>query len=219
VLSVESKREGEVSLRTDRGDLIARDVLIATNGYSGPAHPYTQRRVIPFNAFITATAELPKALMDKLLPKHRTYIDCNFNVDSWRRSPDETRLIYCGRTGQLSTDPNVFAPRLKAALVRSFPELADYPLHRAWTGRCAGTFDLFPHVGAQDGVHYAMGYCFSGLPMGTYLGGKAAAKILGQAEGATAFDSLNFPTNPLYRGNPWFVPLAMKWYDWKDRAA
>lgn len=219
VLSVNSERSGEVSLRTDRGDLIARDALIATNGYSGAAHPYTQRRVIPFNAFIVATAELPKALIDKLLPKHRTYIDCNFNVDSWRRSPDQTRLIYCGRTGQASTDPAIFAPRLKSALVRNFPELAAYPLHRAWTGRCAGTFDLFPHVGKNDGVHFAMGYCFSGLPMGTYLGGKAAAKILGLKEGATAFDSLDFRTFPLYRGNPWFVPLAMKWYDLKDRAA
>jgi glycine/D-amino acid oxidase-like deaminating enzyme len=104
-------------------------------------------------------------------------------------------------------------------LVRNFPELAAYPLHRAWTGRCAGTFDLFPHVGKNDGVHFAMGYCFSGLPMGTYLGGKAAAKILGLKEGATAFDSLDFRTFPLYRGNPWFVPLAMKWYDLKDRAA
>ncbi len=93
------------------------------------------------------------------------------------------------------------------------------PLSHAWTGRCAGTFDLYPHIGEQAGLHYAMGYCFAGVPMGTYLGRKAAAKILGAADGATIFDALPFPSHFLYSGNPWFVPLAMRFYDWKDRRA
>jgi len=30
------------------------------------------------------------------------------------------------------------------------------------------------------------------------------------------FGTTPFPTLPFYGGNPWFVPLAMRWFDWKD---
>ena len=30
------------------------------------------------------------------------------------------------------------------------------------------------------------------------------------------FGATPFPTLPFYGGNPWFVPLAMRWFDWKD---
>jgi hypothetical protein len=54
--------------------------------------------------------------------------------------------------------------------------------------------------------------------MGTWLGLKAARKILGDgAAGATAFDGRPFPTLPFYGGRPWFVPLVMAWHDWQDR--
>ena len=49
------------------------------------------------------------------------------------------------------------------------------------------------------------------------LGEKLAQKILGLAEGKTAFDIAPFPTRPFYRGNPWFVPLAMRWFRRQDR--
>jgi glycine/D-amino acid oxidase-like deaminating enzyme len=47
-----------------------------------------------------------------------------------------------------------------------------------WTGRCAGTFDMYPHLGSHQGIHYALGYCFAGVPMGTWFGIKAAHRIL-----------------------------------------
>jgi hypothetical protein len=53
--------------------------------------------------------------------------------------------------------------------------------------------------------------------MGTWLGRKVALKILGSAEGASAFERHAPPTVPLYTGKPWFVPLAMKYFDWHDR--
>jgi glycine/D-amino acid oxidase-like deaminating enzyme len=219
VTGLASGAPGEIALHTPRGNVIARDVLVATNGYTGAATPWLQRRVIPFDAFMIATAPLPTSLIDRLLPKSRTYIDCNFNVDAIRRSPDGTRILYCGRTGMRVSDPRLFAQRLKSALVDIFPDLAAVPLSRAWTGRCAGTFDLYPHIGAHGGIHYAMGYCFAGVPMGTYLGRKVAAKIVGSKDGATIFDGLGFPTQIFYGGNPWFVPLAMRYYDWRDGRA
>jgi glycine/D-amino acid oxidase-like deaminating enzyme len=76
--------------------------------------------------------------------------------------------------------------------------------------------DLFPHIGQHDGVYFAGGYCFAGVPIGTLFGIKLARRILVQAGGESAFDR-PVPSIPLYRGNPWFVPLAIRWLSRHDR--
>jgi hypothetical protein len=53
--------------------------------------------------------------------------------------------------------------------------------------------------------------------MGTYLGCKAALRILGRPEAETVFADRDFPTIPLYRGGGWFMPLVAAWYDAQDR--
>ena len=60
-----------------------------------------------------------------------------------------------------------------------------------------------------------MGYNFAGVPMGIVFRREDGAEDPRDAEGA-AFAETPFPTLPLYRGNPWFVPMAMRYFDWKD---
>lgn len=57
----------------------------------------------------------------------------------------------------------------------------------------------------------------SAMSMASFLGMRLGQKVLGQAEGKTAFDDLPFPTRPLYRGNPWFLPATVAWYRWRDQ--
>ena len=84
-------------------------------------------------------------------------------------------------------------------------------------GHVAYTFDELAHTGVHDGVHYAMGYCGSGVSMAGYLGKRLGQKVLGLAEGQTAFDGLPHPTRPFYTGNPWFLPATVAWYRRLDR--
>jgi hypothetical protein len=49
-----------------------------------------------------------------------------------------------------------------------------------------------------------------------YLGHKAALKILGKPEGATAFDDIPFAAVPMYSGNAWFRPMLTWWFRAKD---
>ena len=95
-------------------------------------------------------------------------------------------------------------------------DLADVKLSHVWTGQCAGTFDMMPHIGCHDGIWYGMGYNFAGVPMGSFFGLKIAQKILGLPVDASAFESATFSTLPFYRGSPWFLPLAMRYFAWKD---
>ena len=53
--------------------------------------------------------------------------------------------------------------------------------------------------------------------MASYLGMRSGQKIIGDANGITAFDNLAFPTRPFYKGNPWFLPAAVTWYAAKDK--
>lgn len=211
-------REGAgFTVRTGRGDLAAGAVFLATNGYTGPPFGWFRRRLIPFHGFLLATEPLTDAQLTRTLPGDRTYIDYAHNIDFIRRSPDGRRILFGGQTGGPARDMKAKAARLHARLVQILPDLAGTRVEQVWTGKCAATFDLYPHIGQQDGIHYAMGYCFAGMPMGSYLGHKAALRILGDKEGGhTVFAERRFRSFPFYTGNPWFVPLVMAWYDRLD---
>ncbi len=205
------------TLSTDRGQLQARDVVVATNGYSGPAVPYLQRRIIPFRGFMIATEELGADVIDAILPHWRVVHDWHNDIDFLRRSADGKHLLFGGLTGTASDDLYGMADRLRARLLRILPQLDGVKLSHAWSGYCAATFDLYPHVGKVEGIHYAMGYCFAGLPAGTYLGHKTALGILGVANSKTVFEDRPFPSKWYYRGRPWFVPAIMANYRRLDR--
>lgn len=216
VLGIE-RGGGGFRLRSPRGEVTARDVVIATNGYTPPQFAWHARRVIPFSAYMAATERLSPQVMAQVLPRARTYIETQMNINYIRPAPDGSRILFGGMTGRRMPSARAIAPALRAMLVRILPDLAGVRLSRAWTGKCAGSFDFMPHIGVVGGMHYALGYNFAGVPMGTWLGRKVAQKILGDPQGASLFERHAPPTMPLYGGNPWFVPLAMKYFEWHDR--
>ena len=209
------------TVTTARGPLKAGNVLVATNGYtnSGPPFPALRRRVIPIGSYMIATQPLEPGLMDRLMPKGRVLNDTRRVVLYFRACPDRRRILFGGRVALAETDPIVSGPRLHAIMRRIFPETAQVKISHSWMGFVAYTFDHLPHVGVHDGLHYAMGYCGSGVAMGSYLGHKAAHKVLGTKEGRCAFDELPFRTRPLYHGRPWFLAGAVAWYKFLDRMA
>ena len=209
------RQESGFRVSTTRGEITARDVILATNGYTDGLLPWLQRRLIPFDAWQVATEALPAGLIDQLLPHDRTYIDCFMNIDAIRRAPDGSRILYCGKTGERS-DPLAMGRRMIGELRAVFPDLKEINLGHSWTGRCAATFDLLPHIGIHDGIHYAVGYCFAGLPMGSHFGRLLAQSILKSGALSSVFAGGDFPTMPLYGGNNWFVPWMMRYYDWKE---
>lgn len=211
------KNDGGFRLDTAKGSLTADQVLVATNGYTGSVTPWLRRRVIPIGSYMIATEPLPPDLMDRLMPTDRTYSDSRRVIYYYRPSPDRRRILFGGRVTTGEADPRFSAARLHRDLVAVFPELAPVKVSHAWMGFVAYTFDHMPRLGVHDGIHYAMGYCGSGVAMAGYLGSRIALRMLGRAEGATAFDGLGFPTRPFYTGRPWFLPPVVAWYRWLDR--
>ena len=211
------ERDGDgYRVTTARGRVRARDIVIATNGYTGAITPWLRRRVIPIGSYVIATEELPDGLMDRLMPRNRIVSDTRKVVYYYRPSPDRRRILFGGRVSFSETDPRVSGPKLHAELLRLFPELAGTRVSHSWCGFVAYTFDELMHAGRHDGMYYAMGYCGAGVGMASYLGMRLGQQVLGLAEGRTAFDDLPFPTRPFYSGNPWFLAPSVLYYRWRD---
>jgi len=214
------RREGaSFVVEAGKQALRARDVIVATNGYTSAVTKAFQRRVIPFPAFIAATEPLDPALIAAVLPGRRVFQESLGNPFFMRVTPDGTRLLFGGLTGTLTSDLRDMGQRLHAAMTRIAPQLAQARFSHTWTGKCAATFSIYPHVGVQDGIHYAMGYCFAGISMGTYLGHKVAQRLLGSRDHLTAFDTIPFETRPYHLGRAWFLPIAVGLINWRDRKA
>ena len=205
------------SVETARGRVEARNVVLATNGYSGSLSRWHRRRVIPIGSYIIATEELPETLVDELIPRNRIISDTRHVLYYFRAAPDRRRILFGGRVSIGETDPRQSGPLLYREMLRLFPQLAGYKVSHSWMGYVGYTFDTLAHVGEQDGVHYAMGYCGSGVGMAGYLGMRVGQTILGKAEGRTGYGETSFPSRSYYFGKPWFLAPAVRIYRLRDR--
>ena len=204
-------------VNTTKGNVQARDVIIATNGYTSDLVPWLQRRVIPIGSYIITTEELPESKIEELFPGDRIASDTCKVVYYYRATPDRKRVLFGGRVSASETDLNTSAKRLYNDMCRIFPDLKDIKISHSWSGKVAYSFDEMAHTGVHDGIHYALGYCGSGVSMASYLGMRAGQKVLGLKEGITAFDDLRHPTRPLYTGKHWLLPAAVSYYRWQDK--
>lgn len=212
------QREGSgFKALTARGKVAVRHVALATNGYSGPLSPWHRRRVLPIGSYILATEPLAEDVALGLIPKKRMVVDTRKVVIYFRLSPDGRRVVFGGRAALAETDPMRALPRLYDMMLDIFPQLAGTRVTHCWHGFVAYTFDTLPHIGTHEGVHYAMGYCGSGVSLSLYFGKRLGQKVLGRPEGATALDGIPFQTRPFYWGKPWFLAPSVFYYRMMDR--
>jgi len=215
------RREGDgFEIETTRGRVRARDVVVCTNGYTREEFSWLQRRVIPIPSQIIATEELPAETMARLMPKRRMLGETRGLYHYYRPSPDGTRIVFGGREGAETDDVGAKTRHLRESLVEVFPELRDVGLSHTWWGYTGYTFDFVPKLRIEDGIHYATGFCGSGVVWARWMGTKAGQTILGDPEAETVFAERPFQTRPLYFGKPWFLPAVIAWYrfsDWKKR--
>jgi len=213
---------GGFRVLTSKGPIEAREVVIATNGYTTELTPTLKRRLVPVASHIIATEELPEDLVQSLIPKNRVVSDTKRVLCYFRQSPDNKRVIFGGRARFTQVTPEVSAPVLHGYMLERWPQLKGVKVTHAWTGNVAFAFDFLPHMGQEQGMHYLMACNGSGVAMMSYLGYQTARKIAGGSNAAVnAFDGQPFPTVPFYNGNPeWVLPFVGAWYrtrDWWDR--
>ncbi len=204
-------------IATPRGALEAKDVLVATNGYTGAVTPKLRRRVIPIGSYIVATEPLDAARAQALLPRRRVVFDSK-NFLFYFRLSEDNRLLFGGRaqfTPSSASSTRTAAAILRRGMLQVFPGLGDARIEYAWSGSVAFTRDLTPHAGRMDGMAYAMGYCAHGVGIASFLGDAMADAMLGRPD-RNPFRGLPFPVIPAYDGRPWFLPFVGLWYKLRD---
>jgi glycine/D-amino acid oxidase-like deaminating enzyme len=206
--AIERGGRGGFVVTTPRGQVAARDVLIATNGYSDGLLPPLRRRIIPIGSYIIATEPLSPDRAQSAIPHRRMLFDSKNFLYYWRLSTDN-RMLFGGRASFAPTTIATARDWLYAAMIRVHPQLAGIMVEYAWGGNVGFTFDRLPHIGRIDGITYAVGYCGTGVAMSTYFGQLAADWIAG-GELPECWQGA-FPGLPLYREKPWFLP-AVGWY-------
>lgn len=213
-----SRQSMRWTVETSCGRVDAGDVLVATNGYTDGAVPALQRRLVPIGSYIIATEPLPASVAAALLPKRRMAFDSKHFLHFFRLTHD-SRLLFGGRAEFTRPTPDTTrraAAILRRELARVFPQLGTTRIEYGWGGNVAFTRDEMPHAGRLDGMYYAGGYCGHGIAMATYLGALIARRMAGEPIEHPLFDD-RFAAIPLYRGNPWFLPLVGAYYKVRDR--
>lgn len=97
---------------------------------------------------------------------------------------------------------------LRARMRRTFPQLAEARISRAWGGFVAVTADRLPHVAEQDGVLHAVGCNGNGVALKTWLGWHAAQLMLGRTNRRAFFADIRFPALPLAALRPLMAAVA-----------
>ncbi|HTA50835.1 MAG TPA: FAD-binding oxidoreductase [Verrucomicrobiae bacterium] len=214
-------RQGESGwkITTSRGPLWAREVFVATSGYTSKATPALQKKLIPIGSFIITTEVLPEALAHELSPRNRMIYDSKNYLYYYRLTPDR-RMLFGGRAAFFPENDQTIrrsAEILRRGMIDVYPQLADAKIEYVWGGTLDFAFDIMPHAGQLDGMYYAVGYAGHGVAMATYQGQKMAELIAGDRPD-NPFVGIKFPGAPLglYDGRPWFLPFAGVWYKFLD---
>lgn len=204
------------TVRTPRGEIAARDILVTTNAYADALVPELRRRVLPMGSYIIATEPLEPALAKEVLPTGRMCFNDRNLLWYWRRD-DEDRLVFGGRKalGRVSLDDA--RDYLYRSMLEVHPQLNGVRIERAWGGNVALTIDRLPHCGRVDGLWYATGCNGSGVALNTWLGHRMAGAICG--EPLPAFAELTHRPIPLHRLRRAWLPLVSAWFRFQDGRA
>ncbi len=211
VRSVVSSGSGH-RVTTTRGDVLASEVLMATNGYTRRRFRPLMRRIVPVSSYIAATGELPEDLIAAIMPGRRMVVETRNRHCYYRLSPDGKRLVFGARAAMHQVSQDTATSVIRGLMAEIFPQLKSVAITHSWNGRLGFTFGMLPHVGRIGGHWHAMGFSGSGNAMAPYLGHKAALAILGHKDAETAFMKTEFSTRFWHFGRPWFLPVAHVMY-------
>jgi glycine/D-amino acid oxidase-like deaminating enzyme len=206
---------------TSRGVLRAREVFVATSGYTSDVTPALQKKIVPIGSYIIVTEVLAEKLAQELSPRNRMIYDSKNYLYYYRLTPDR-RMLFGGRAAFFpETERSIrnSAEILRRGMIDVYPQLRDAKVDYVWGGTLDFAFDILPHAGQLDGIYFSVGYAGHGVAMATYLGTKMA-QLIWDGRDENPFSGMPFPGAPLglYNGRPWFLPLAGLWYKFLDWA-
>jgi glycine/D-amino acid oxidase-like deaminating enzyme len=199
-------------VRTEHGDVRARTVVRATEGYTARL-PGARRALAPVYSLIIATEPLPDSVWDEIgLRERETFSDHRHLIIYGQRTADG-RMVFGGRgapyhfASRIRPDydrvPRVFAA-LERTLGELFPVLRGATITHRWGGPLGIARDWHASVGLDrdTGLAWAGGYVGDGVSTTNLAGRTLADLITGRTSELTALPwvghrSRNWEPEPL----------------------
>lgn len=208
-------------VRTGRGDVRARHVVIATNGYTGRLHPFFVGRYYPLRSYIVATEPLSESDWESLgWRNRRACYDTKIMLYYFRPTRDR-RIVFGGRADYAERENAAMYDQLEQAIGQVFPSVRGrYRISHRWHGFLGFTFDRTPRIDRLPDVPaawYSIGYSGHGVGVATFAGKVLASNLLGRRD----YDSVPFNRTPLARF-PLYplrrltAPLYLAWCRFQD---
>jgi gamma-glutamylputrescine oxidase len=203
----------EKCVRTNAGEIKARNVVLTTGGYTGGLVGRLQRAFLPIATYVMLTEEAPDLI--------RSAIATTDAIGDNRRAGDYYRLVEGGRRilwgGRITTRASStegVVKELRREMTTTYPQLADLRTELAWSGLMSYARHLMPQIGQlQPGVWYCTAFGGHGLNT-TAIGGKVIAEgILRETDRYKVFA----PFGLVWAGGPFGLAAAQLTY-WKLQA-
>ena len=204
-------------VRTDKGRVKARFVVVAGNGYLPGIERKIAAKVMPINSFIGATAPLGDKAAS-VLARDIAVHDTKFVVNYFRMSEDN-RLLFGGRANYAIGFPKDIDTALHHRMLALFPQLEGVGFDYVWGGTLGMTVSRLPAVQRiAPNIMSAAGFSGHGVALSGFAGKVMAEAIAGQAG---RFDLLATLPTPSFPGGTAarapLLALAMTWFALRDR--
>ncbi|NIR29428.1 MAG: FAD-binding oxidoreductase [Gammaproteobacteria bacterium] len=223
---IEWRREGGAHrLVTRGGELRARRVIVATNGYTRDAlHPAFDGVLLPALSNVITTRALSEEELARQSWRTETPI-CNTRhlLFYYRLLPDRRFLF--GARGDTTGRPE-HATKMRAWMVRRlgelFPGWKNIPVTHFWCGLVCGTSRLTPCLGRLDedpSVWYALGYHGNGVNTAPWAGMILAQQLAGAETRKPSVSAVMAGLAPRFRLPAlrlWALRGAYLYYRWLD---
>ena len=215
---------GRHLLSTKGGTLTARNVIVATNGYTPEdVSAYTRGRLMPALSNIIVTRPLTEAERQEQGWTSRLMAFDTRNLLHYFRLLPDGRFLFGGRGGTDASDLGA-APmkqHMITTLREMFPVFGAAEITHFWRGFVCLSFDLVPYVGplnAQKTVWTAIAYHGNGVAMASHSGTALADLIAGYDKRANLPSVLTrrlarFPVAAL---RPLYLKGAYLWFNYED---
>lgn len=191
--AISLKREGGAwQIATARGTVSAGAVILGANGYTDDLWPGLRRSVVPVFSSIAASAPLPDALANQVMPSGSVLYESGA-ITVYLRRDRANRLLIGGRGPQRPIHDPAPVRYLTRYAARLWPVLHDIEWTHGWNGQLAMTRDHYPHVHEPaPGLFACLGYNGRGVALATAMGAEIARRVAGAPA-----DTLCMPTSPI----------------------
>ena len=162
-------------VETERGVVVADQVLLCTNAYTGGLWPGLAQEVVPIHSLQVATRPLPDHVRTTILPGGHVVSDTQ-RILLYFRLDDAGRLVMGGRGSLGETNRDSLYRFVEDAARRLFPAIGNPEWEFRWAGKVALTPEHMPRVHElAPGIRACLGYNGRGVAMATAMG-KALAE-------------------------------------------